>query len=147
MKSLLLTLSLTISAVANAHDSNIHLKNCVIQAAIPGSEATGAFLDIKYSGEGDKALLAAKADDISKMVEIHEMSMVDGVMKMQKIDKFDLKKGTNKLEKGGYHIMLMQLENRPQAGETYPLTLIFDGEQTETCDAVVKLPDEIKMAM
>lgn len=144
MKKVLLVLAVALTAVAHAESGKVSLDNCVIQAAIPGSGMTGAFMDITYSGDAEKALISATADELTKHVEIHEMVMAEGVMKMQQIERFELKNGVNKLEKGGYHIMLMDLQKLPQAGETYPLSLTFDGGQTETCEAMVKSPEDIQ---
>lgn len=147
MKKLALTLALVVSGFANAHENDVHVENCVIQAAIPGAEMTGAFLNIEYSGDTAKALISAEINDVSKTVEIHEMTMADGVMKMQQIDKFPLKRGINKLEKGGYHLMLTSLDKRPQVGENYEITLNFDSGESESCDAAVKAPEDIHSKM
>lgn len=137
MKKLLLLSVLALSA-AQAHDNPVHLSNCAIQATIPGAKATGAFLTIHKNNDEKIELVSAAAPAITEHVEIHEMVMAEGVMKMQQIPNYPLQKGENIFKKGGYHIMLMSLDKTLEAGQTYPIQLTFSNGRTETCEAAVK---------
>ncbi len=130
------------SAHDGTHDSDngVSLSNCAIQETIPGAKATGAFLTIHKADKNDAALsiVGAKAPEVTKHVELHEMVMKDGVMKMQQIPAYALKQGDNVFKKGGYHVMLMSLQKKLSVGEKYPITLVFSDGSEKTCEADVK---------
>ena len=62
----------------------------------------------------------AGLDKVAAMVELHEMSMVDGAMAMQAMpDGLVVAAGRGKvLEPGGYHVMLMDLKQPLAKGAT-----------------------------
>ncbi len=88
--------------------------------------AGAAYMDIT-AAEADRLVGASVDSSVAAMVEIHETSMNDdGAMMMQPVTEIELPAGeTVKLEPGGYHIMLMQLVEPLEAGQTYKLTLQF----------------------
>lgn len=140
--------ALLVSTVSAHHntmsDDGVMLQNCVIQETIPGAKHTGAFLNIHKMSEKELALVAAQVPSITDHVEIHEMIMKDGTMKMQKIEKYDLEEGDNLFKKGGYHIMLMGLAGKTvKVGEKHNITLKFSDDSEKTCEAEVKSVAEL----
>lgn len=79
------------------------------------------------AAETDRLIGASVEPSIAATVEIHETSMNDeGAMMMQPVVGIDLPAGeTVKLEPGGYHIMLLDLVEPLETGQTYTLTLQF----------------------
>ena len=64
---------------------------------------------------------------VAGMVEIHSMSMQNGVMKMFQVDGIDVPAGkTVKLAPGGYHVMLMGLKQQMKAGDKVALDLLLE---------------------
>jgi hypothetical protein len=98
---------------------------------VPGQKSTGAFMQLKSST--DVALIGA-ASSAAKIVEVHEMSMTAGVMKMRAVEKLPLPAGKAvDLKPGGYHVMLMDLAQPLKEGDRVPVTLTFvdkDGRKT-----------------
>lgn len=90
----------------------------------PGAPAAG-FLVIDNSGGADR-LLSVDSPSAAP-VEIHEMSMTGGVMKMRALgDGLPVpSKGTVALQPGGYHLMLFNPAQPVQAGDRIKLTLHF----------------------
>ncbi len=125
---------------ADAHQKNgaVRLENCAIQETIPGAKATGAFLTIHKTGDEKLSLVAAQAPSVTEHVEIHEMVMEGGTMKMSQIQSYPLKPGANLFKKGGYHIMLMDMQKPLAVGENHDLTLQFSDGSSQTCRAEVK---------
>jgi copper(I)-binding protein len=81
---------------------------------------------MQLKSPADAALVAA-ASPVAKIVEIHEMKMEGGMMKMSAIDKLALPAGKAvELKPGSYHVMLMDLVQPLKEGETVPLTLTFE---------------------
>ncbi|PIE45671.1 MAG: hypothetical protein CSA45_02100 [Gammaproteobacteria bacterium] len=142
MKKLILisALAATFCTVAetNCDTPAVVLENCAIQQTLPGSKATGAFLNIKKADDSDLALVSATAPTVTDHVEIHEMTLSDGKMKMSQISSYPLKKGDNIFKKGGYHIMLMDMKKELKIGEQHKLTLNFSDGSSATCTADVK---------
>jgi hypothetical protein len=61
------------------------------------------------------------------MVEIHESSVEDGVMRMRPVDGVTVSAGALvALEPGGLHIMLMAVSRSLLAGDTIDVTLSFE---------------------
>jgi periplasmic copper chaperone A len=96
--------------------------------ATPGGAKTGGgFLTIENKGSTSDKLIGASADVAGK-VEVHEMTMNDGVMKMRPVEGgLTIEPGkTVKLAPGGYHLMMMDLKNPLKQGEKLPITLQFE---------------------
>ena len=97
-----------------------------IRGMVTGQSATGAFMAI--SSNEATALVGASSPVASK-VEIHQMSMDQGVMKMRPLDRLQVPaNGTVRLEPGGYHVMLIGVAKPLAKGDKVPLTLQFQGK-------------------
>jgi len=109
-----------------------------VRGTVAGQRATGAFM--KLTPAADQKLVAA-ASPIAKIVEIHEMAMDGGVMKMRAIPKLDLPAGkATELKPGGYHVMLMALDRTLAEGEIVPITLIFEDAAGKRQTVEIKAP-------
>ena len=136
MKKILILGALISGAAMAAGD--VSVSNCLIQEVIPGKQMTGAFFDIENKGKEDVKLTGAAADKITSHVELHEMIHKDGKMEMSQIQSYDVTPGSvHHFKKGGYHVMLMDIEekNFPKVGESYPLELKLSNGETLKCDA------------
>ena len=100
---------------------------------------TGAFMQIKNTGEGEVTLVAAESS-VAGMVEIHETVMIDGAMRMQEISAgLVIPAGAIvELEPGGNHVMLMLLGQEIRAGDAIEITLKFSDGSEQTVTAVAK---------
>lgn len=92
-----------------------------------GAKIAGGYLTIDNKGSAPDRLISGAGDNIGR-VEIHEMAMNNGVMKMRPLDKgLPIEAGkTVKLAPGGYHLMLMDLKQPFKAGDKVPVTLEFE---------------------
>ena len=95
----------------------------------PGALVVAGYVEIKNNGTKIEKLLNAKSN-LSNQVEIHEMLMDDGVMRMRPItDGIEIDPGKSiKLEKGSYHLMFIEPKNAIKEGESYKVTLIFKNQ-------------------
>ena len=96
--------------------------------ATPGGAKTGGgYLTIENKGTAPDRLVGASADVAAK-VEVHEMTMKNGVMNMRSLEKgVTVEPGkTVKLAPGGYHLMLFDLKSPLKQGEKLPVTLEFE---------------------
>jgi len=92
-----------------------------------GAKIAGGYLTIENKGTTPDRLIGGSGDVAAK-VEVHEMSVKDGVMTMRALDKgLAIEPGkTVKLAPGGYHLMLMDLKNPLKQGDKVPVTLEFE---------------------
>ena len=92
-----------------------------------GAKVGGGFLTIENKGTAPDRLIGGTSDVASK-VEVHEMSMNNGVMTMRPLEKgLTIDPGrTVKLAPGGYHLMLMNLKNPLKQGDKLAIGLEFE---------------------
>ena len=95
-------------------------------AATPGGATVAAgYLTIANAGPED-ALLSI-ASPRAPMVEVHEMTMTDGMMTMRPKPRLIVPaQGAATLAPGGDHIMFMNIPAPFVAGEAVPVTLTFE---------------------
>ncbi len=76
-----------------------------------GAKIAGGYLKITNNGKSPDRLVGAATASADR-VEIHEMSMTDGVMKMRQLaDGLTIKPGeTVELKPGGFHMMFMDIK-------------------------------------
>lgn len=93
----------------------------------PMEAANGAaYMVISNAGASDDKLVGAQAD-VSSTVELHETKEVDGMMSMAPVASVAVPAGGQaELKPGGYHVMFIGLKRPLKAGDTFPLTLIFE---------------------
>ncbi len=110
---------------------------------------TGAvYFTLSNSGDAGDTLVAVTgikvevAGDFSDMVELHETSMTDGVMKMQKLDAgIHIPAGeTVALKPGGFHVMFMNIKRSLTPGDEVTLSLLFESGAEQTVVAEVRMP-------
>jgi copper(I)-binding protein len=123
-------LCLGAAALASAQAPGVSVSNAWARATVPGQQATGAYLDI-VSSEG--GALVGATSPVAGTVEVHQMSLENGVMKMRAAPRLVLPAGeTVSLKPGGYHVMLMDLKQALREGDKVPLTLKLEGKGGRT---------------
>lgn len=113
--------SILISACSK--QDSIEIKNQWVRASNDGQDVGAAYMTI-VSNE-DTSLIAIDSD-VADAIEIHSMSMENGVMKMRMLDTLDLVAGKpTELSPGGFHLMLFDLKKPLTAGNEAHFTLHF----------------------
>jgi copper(I)-binding protein len=100
--------------------------------ALPPTARNGAaFMTLRNAGP-DSALVGATAT-VSRAVELHTHTEVDGMMQMRQVPEIPLPSGEDVVMKpGGLHVMLLGLTQPMTEGERFPLVLRFaDGSEKE----------------
>ena len=92
-----------------------------------GAKIAGGYLKITNNGKSADRLVSAISAGADR-VEIHEMSMTDGVMKMRPLtDGLTIKPGeTVELKPGGFHMMFMDIKQPLKQGDKLKATLTFE---------------------
>ncbi len=136
MRRLLLVPALLLSLAAQAQSPAVKVDDPWVRATVAPQKATGAFMQLTSA---QAAKVVAASSPVAGMVEIHEMKMDDGVMKMRPVDALPLPAGQAvALKPGSYHVMLMGLQRPIKAGEVVPLTLTVEGADGKRTDVEVK---------
>ena len=127
---------------ASSAADHITVSNAWIRPPAPGQTVTGAFMTLTNSAGTASALISASSG-VAAVVEIHETSMSDGVMRMRKVSHVDIPaNGIAELKPGSFHIMLIDLEEELQPGSTAMLTLTFsDGSQKNVAATIGNLSE------
>lgn len=117
--------ALALLGVVPAARADVTVFDAWVRGTVEGQRATGAFMTLTSSA--DTALVGA-ASPVAKIVEIHEMAMDGGMMKMRAVPRLDLPRGKPvALRPGAYHVMLMALQQPLKEGDDVPITLTFEG--------------------
>ncbi len=101
----------------------VSISDARVRPTNPGQEVGAAYMTLTSKQD---AKLVAVESDVTKSVEIHSMTMKNGVMKMRMLDTLDLAVGKPyTLAPGGYHLMLFELKKPLTEGEVVNFTLHF----------------------
>jgi copper(I)-binding protein len=92
-----------------------------------GAKIAGGYLKITNNGPTSDRFIGAKSTEADHL-EIHEMSMSDGVMKMRPLPNgLEVKPGeTVELKSGGYHLMFTDIKVPFKQGDVIKATLQFE---------------------
>lgn len=123
---------LTLVLVPNMSDAQQRVVDVIVSTpwsrATPASaQVAGGYVEIRNAGYSPDRLVGATVE-VAGRVEIHEMSVVDGVMRMRPLPNGLIIPGgrTVTLAPGGYHFMFMELRRPLAQGERIKGTLIFE---------------------
>lgn len=124
MKHILLATLLAVTTTAWAQ-ATIQIEDAWVRGTVAQQKASGAFMRLTAN---QNLRLVEASSPVAAVTEIHEMAMHQDVMTMRRVPGLDLVAGqTTELKPGGFHVMLMDLKQPLQAGQTVPITLVFEG--------------------
>jgi hypothetical protein len=96
------------------------------RATPAGARVAGGYLKITNTGQQPDRLIGGSLPAATG-VEVHEMSMSNGIMKMRKLDGLEIKPGKSvELKPGGYHLMFTGLREGLKEKQTIKGTLVFE---------------------
>lgn len=136
MKKQFFAFAVSIAMAASAA-AQVTVREPWIRATVPAAQATGAFMELVSAQDTRLVEVRTPAAGI---VEIHQMAMQGDRMMMSAVDGIDLPAGKPvALASGGYHIMMMDLKRQMKAGDSVPMTLVFQkkGKKRETVEVQV----------
>lgn len=123
----------TLPALADS----VKVDNAWVRATAPSQQVAGAFMDL--TADADMTLVAAESP-AAKVVELHTMTMENGVMVMRPLKEIALPKGkTVNLKPGGMHVMLIDLNGQIKDGDKTPVTLTVRGADGKQSKLAVEL--------
>jgi copper(I)-binding protein len=121
-------LALGALSIGQAHAAGpIGIENAWTRATAAGQTVGGGFMTIANAGKTDDRLVSATSP-VAAEVQIHDMSMEGGVMRMRQLTGgLAVPAGARvELKPRSLHLMFMQLKAPLVAGQTVPVTLQFE---------------------
>lgn len=121
--TLTLSSAFAFAAETESAKNNVAISNAWVRATNPGQAVGAAYMTL--TAKQDVTLISVESD-VTSSVEIHSMSMANGVMKMRMLNNLPLTANEPYiLAPGGFHIMLFDLKKPLNAGEKVNLTFNF----------------------
>lgn len=118
--------------------ADVAISNAWVRANSPGQTVGAAYMTLE--SKEDSKMVCAETPAAGS-VQIHSMTMTNGVMKMRMLEELQLKAGQPyKLAPGGFHLMLFDLKKPLKAGENVAFKLCFKDKANKITHQTVKLP-------
>ena len=138
MPRLILLVALALSAAGAAEGERLRVSGAWVSPTVPGQAVGAAYMQLR--SEHDATLLKIECD-VSSTAEIHQMTMVNDVMRMRRLDKVALPAGQAvPFSPGGRHVMLVDLRHPLNVGDTVKLTLTLRLKDGRTVRETVVAP-------
>ena len=119
-------------------DEALKVTKAWVRMMPPSERTTAAYLVIENNTDQPMVLQSASSDAV-EIVEMHQMSRKDGMMKMGMArDIVVPAKGIFSFDEAGYHLMLINLKESLKKNAIIPIVLHFKDGQNIAFDAVVK---------
>lgn len=138
MRNVFKTICCIIIFAASNAQADVTISDAWVRANAPGQTVGAAYMTLKSTQDSNLFHVESSA---AGAVEIHSMSVTDGVMKMRALETLPLPAGkVEKLAPGGFHLMLFDLKNPLKAGEKATFTLSFKDKAGKITHQDVVLP-------
>jgi hypothetical protein len=112
--------ALAAAATVPAEDV-LQVRNARAFSTVPGQRVAAAYMTIESPAP---ARIVSIKSDSAESVQIHVMSMQEGIMRMRRLNHVDLSAGRKvELAPGGVHLMLVGLKHPLRIGGTVDISL------------------------
>lgn len=154
MKAAFLFLAVVVTAFSplpSRAAGGITIENAYSFAVAPGARSAAAFMTIVYPPSADGTTIPDRLMRVETPVagraDMHTVLIEDNAMAMRKVDVLPLSPmGTMTFSPQGAHIMMMELRQPLVAGETYPMTLVFEKAGPVEIAVPVRAPGDVPEA-
>jgi len=142
----ILSASLTLTVFAEIQPNkqpqqSLSYKNVLIPEAPPVASVMAAYFDVVNHTNKKQTITHVESPQFQN-VEIHSMTMKDGIMRMKEFDSLSIKpKETFSLESAGLHLMLIRPTKRLKKGDQVILKLKLASGEINTIDTKVTFSD------
>jgi copper(I)-binding protein len=124
---LALALSATLALAHGYKLGTLEIKHPWAKATVAGQPVAGGYMSVINTGSEPDRLVGVTSD-VSGNIQIHEMKVENGVMKMGELpDGLEIAPGaTVELKPGGLHVMFMGIKAPFKEGESVKAVLTFE---------------------
>lgn len=138
MKRFAVSFAVLVSALLSQAQAQVTVKDAWVRATVTQQKATGAFMQLQSAQD---AKLVSAQSPVAAVVEVHEMSMDGGIMRMRAVPSVALPAGQAvDLKPGGFHVMLMDLKGQIKDGDTVPVTLVIEDKDGQRQSLALSVP-------
>ena len=123
----------------DATQAQLGIVSATARPSMDGSSNSAAYITLHNNAATDITITGATSLDIANNVELHTIADEQGVKKMVKVDKLVIPAGGDLvMQKGGVHIMLMDLKKNLAVGDKFDIDIITQelGAQKVTVEVV-----------
>lgn len=125
-----LALTLALGSTALYARDMVAIEDAWVRPTGPGQDVGAAYMTLVSP---QNVNLVHVESDVTKGVEIHSMTMQNGVMKMRMLEKLPLTANKPyKLAPGGFHLMLFDLKQPLAEGQQVEFELTFKSGNTDS---------------
>jgi len=125
--------------IACSTSAEVTISDAWVRENAPGQKVGAAYMTLK-SPEKSK-LVFVEAASAAGSVEIHSMTMNNGIMKMRMLESLPLEPNQSvTLKPGSFHLMLFDLKQPLKAGDNIKFRLCFEDENGKITDQIITLP-------
>lgn len=118
--------------------ADVTISNAWARTTKPGQDVGAAYMTLKSDSAAHLIKVESQA---AGTVEIHEMSMNNGVMKMRMLETLGLPAGKSvELAPGGFHLMLFDLKKPLAAGDHVDMLLTLREKSGKVIKQKIRLP-------
>ena len=115
----------------------VAVMNAWIRETDPDAKMHGGYMTLVNVGSKDVTLIGIESPAYKK-IELHEMAMVDGLMKMRELTDVTVPAGGQvRFEPRGRHLMLMGPQRRMSSGQRVDMILVFRSGARQTISVEV----------
>lgn len=122
---------------AKMSDQQITITSAWSRETSPSAKNGAAYVSLENNGASDDKIVGVSVS-IVRRAEIHNHLREDGVMRMVHLETLDVHSGSKIIFKpGGLHIMLFDLDEPLQAGQTFELVVDFENGSDVSTEVMV----------
>jgi copper(I)-binding protein len=118
--------------------ADLSIKEGYLREVPPGQVISAAFMQLTNNSDNTVTLIGGSSPEV-KAIEVHNHTMLDGVMKMTKLAGLEIEAGkTVSLKPGGLHIMFIGLTKNLQKGTNFSFSLNFQNGESQAVSLPIK---------
>ncbi|RVU33196.1 copper chaperone PCu(A)C [Rheinheimera riviphila] len=123
--------------------AEVGISNATVRQPLPGRSVSAGYFSIHNTSLQAVNLVAATSPWFEK-VELHQHSYVDGMMRMEHVDRILVAPNqTVHLQPGGLHLMLFTPKQPLQLDQQVPIELVLEnGQKISVAAVVTKIPKQ-----
>lgn len=118
--------------------ADIVISDAVMPVPAPGQATAAVYLALSNNGT-DTLVINHISAPVAEHIEVHRNLYEDGMMKMRPVNHLMINPGSRLLfTPGGYHLMVFGMANPLKSGDSFPITIEFEGGKSVTAAVAVK---------
>ena len=117
---------------SQSEEDVVAIMNAWVREADPAAKANAGYMTLINTAPEELQLVAMESDAF-ETVEMHEMAVVNGMMKMRELESLMIPpNGQVQFSPGGQHLMMHSPKDFLTAGQSVEVTLLFGSGQRQT---------------